>query len=88
MKPLELTVDVSKVGQCGVSFEGQQMNARQLDDMLRKAKRGTHVKILDEAPDLPYRCVGGLIFAVQRAKLIPDFTFLAEPPMPAVNEPN
>jgi len=85
--PLELSVDASRTGQCAVSLAGQPMNAEQLYKRLREVKRGTHVKIVGDTLNVPYRCIGGAIFTIQRAKLIPDFTFAAEPPLPESNEP-
>jgi hypothetical protein len=80
--PLQLVVDAQEQGKCVVRFQGEALNAEELHKKLRKLPRDQEIEVKNGSLNVPYRCIGGAIFAVQRAKLKPKFDFAAEPPLP------
>lgn len=63
-------------GRCTVAVNGRSMPFDPDTADLRRW-RGRHITLVG-APDIPYRCVGGLIFALQRAG-VRRIGFLSEP---------
>lgn len=65
---------------CTVEVDRRQVTT---DELLRiahdKAKSGRGVHIVSDGVDTPYRCVGGVIYALQAAGF-KDIGFVAEPP--------
>jgi hypothetical protein len=81
-KPLQLVVDTQGEGGCVVRFQGEQLVTDQLYERLRVLPHGQEIEVKGGYSNVPYRCIGGAIFAIQRAKLKPKFEFAAEPPLP------
>jgi hypothetical protein len=63
-----------------VRWQGERIDSQELSERLRKLPRGQEIYVKGGDRNVPYRCIGSAIFAVQRAKLKPKFEFAAEPP--------
>lgn len=70
----------STASSCTSEVDGRKVTTDQLLRIARdKAKSGRRPLIVSDMADTPYRCVGGVIYALQVAGF-KDIGFAAEPP--------
>ncbi|VXC87286.1 conserved hypothetical protein [Sphingomonas sp. AX6] len=55
-------------GSCAYRLAGSRISAEQLEAVIRKVEPAT-VLMLSNVSDVPYRCVGGVIYQAQTRKL-------------------
>ena len=73
---------VFESGRCTALIDGRRVSEEELR-AVAAGWRGREVSIRN-APDVPYKCIGGVIFALQRAGAKP-VGFISEPPPPGVD---
>jgi hypothetical protein len=77
--PLQLRAGVDNGGNCTLGLNGRELSEDELARLLReRGTREVHLTGVDFK--VPYRCVGGVIALLQRAKVPTKIGFIAEPP--------
>ena len=80
-KPFEIVVAKEGDGSCSVKVDGQTVDDEQLFQKLKTRPRNQEVKLSGMNIDVPYRCIGSTIYALQRARVKMKIGFISEPPL-------
>lgn len=78
--PITIAVAVDTAGQCVVAVDGERLTDEHLLARLRARHRKQEVQLTGLDLNLPYRCIGGVIYTLQRARVSMKMGFVAEPP--------
>ena len=79
-EPITIAVQSGPAGSCLLEVNGQQLNDDQLGERLRHRRRDQAVIVTGISLDVPYRCIGSVIYSLRSAHVQFKLPFIAEPP--------
>ncbi len=79
-EPLEIVLAGATDGSCSVKVGDEVVNGEQLFQKLKERPRNQQVTLRGMDVNVPYRCIGLTIYALQRARVKMKVGFISEPP--------
>jgi hypothetical protein len=86
LPPLVVQVGAAPSGECTVSLDGGAVNADAFNQAMAEMKP-REVQLVGQSTTLPYRCIAGVIYSLQQAKMSLRMGFISEPPSVAESAP-